>query len=380
MSNNGNNSNNSNNLTSVDLGFFTTSARASHPYYVAENPQAARMHQNEGMPLTETRLHEVAQVCNTAIIGEHSLNCYPELASSKLVGALQTFLEVPSNCIATTSGSSQGIALVALGCFAPGKRVAILSPSFSIYEHYARLYGCHVLPISLNDRMQLEKEILFKEEFLSCDVVFLCTPNNPTGGAIDYETLQEFHAKLNPTCLLVVDEAYIEFAPELKSFAGYAAQHKNIVVLRTLSKAWGLAGLRVGALVTHPTVRAVFQALKPPYSSSLLSEAVASHVVRNWQKDMLSRVAFVRSAVQELEKQLEPLQGVEVFPSVGNFVCFRHPRVREFEQLLREQHNILVRVYSSAGPLANICRASIWSSEINTLFIGTARKFFGKEA
>jgi len=346
--------------------FFTPQARAAHEYTLIEPAGAARLHQNEGAPLPQERSEEIAEVVARALKVERTLHCYPSLRAARLHDAYADFLGVPERNIEITAGSSMGISLVALACFAPGRRVAIVTPSFSIYEQHARLAQCEVVPVRLDAQMNYTREALLAPEVLTADVVIVCTPNNPTGCLLPASWTRELCDLAQG--LVVVDEAYVEFAPEAESMTPEAPSRPNVVVLRTLSKAWGLAGLRLGAMVASEAALAVFRAVKPPYAFSFLSEVVGAHVLLNWREVLTSRVAYTCVERAKMTAALGGVPGIEIFESHANFVCFRHPGVRGLERALREEAALLIRIYSSAGPLSNIARASIWSAEANALF------------
>ncbi|MCA2960218.1 MAG: histidinol-phosphate aminotransferase family protein [Silvanigrellales bacterium] len=358
---------------------FTPAALAAHEYMLFEPAGAGRLHQNEGAPLPSERQNEIAEVVARALRDDRTLHCYPSLRSDRLYAAYAKFLGVPEGNLEITAGSSMGIALLSLGCFAAGRRVAIVTPSFSIYEHYARLQGCEVLPIPLDARMAYRKESLFSPAVLDADVVLVCTPNNPTGGLLPAAWARELCDRARG--LVVVDEAYIEFATEAESLAPEAQHRENLVVLRTLSKAWGLAGLRLGALVSSEANAKVFRALKPPYAFSFLSEVVGAHVLEHWGDILDQRVKYTRLARAQMESVLLSFAhaGVETFESHANFVCFRHRSVREWERVLREDDNLLIRVYGSAGPLANVARVSVWSEEANARFLARLPALLNEE-
>lgn len=356
--------------------FFTAAALGAHEYTLVEPLGAARLHQNEGAPLPAERPQEIADVVARALREERSLHCYPSLRSARLYAAYARFLGVDEKKLEVTAGSSMGLSLLSQGCFAPGRTVAIVQPSFSIYEHYARLQGCSVVEIPLDANMAYVKEALLAPNVLDADVVIVCTPNNPTGTLLPSSWVRELCDKARG--LVVVDEAYIEFAPEAESLAPDAQQRSNLVVLRTLSKAWGLAGLRLGALVSSEANVAVFRALKPPYAFSFLSEVVGAHVLEHWGDILAERVAYTKGVRDHFAAALKA-HGVELFDSHANFVCFRHPAVHDWERILREEESILIRVYGRTGPLANVARVSVWSEEANARFLARLPTLMGNE-
>jgi histidinol-phosphate aminotransferase len=366
----------------ADLGFFNQQALAAESYTLLEPDGAARMHQNEGIAIDKSVQAGIAQALSEAVLNERNLSLYPTLHSQPLQQLYTGFLGIPETHLLLTSGSSQGIATIALGCFAPGKKIAVPAPTFSIYEHYANLYNCEVLRIPLNEKMEYTLEALLSKNVLACDVIFLCTPNNPTGTTIPADWIRELRKKTE--ALVVVDEAYIEFDPELESLIKDACVFDNLLVLRTLSKAWGVAGLRMGGIVSNPRTQKIFHALRPPYAFSYLSEVAATYVLKNCQDILKENVQFTINQRNHIAESLADLPEIDIFHSRANFVCFRHPRTVEFEEYLRTKYNILVRVYGKQGPAKFILRASIWNEETNKSFVRAARYFFrlsaGEEA
>jgi histidinol-phosphate aminotransferase len=362
----------------VNFSFLRPEVLGAHPYVLNEPPNAQRMHQNESVPLTEAEKDELSGVAARLVREGKGVNCYPSLDAVELRSALSDLYGVPAACVEPISGSSQGLLLLSMACFSPGRSVAVPRPAFSIYEHYANLFGARVVPIPLS----LEKthfceylpEALLSPEVLQANVVLLCNPNNPTGSVLDENVFLELLRRARG--LVVVDEAYIEFCPNLKSAAELVVRHKNLLVLRTLSKAWGLAGLRLGAMVACPELMTVFRTLKPPYSFSLFSEGLSLYVLRNWQAAFAKRVEHILKEKEKMRAVLAEIVGVTLAPSFGNFACFVHPKAEKLERELRDSENILIRRYTNAPghPLFGMCRVNVWDDGTNAKFRTVAQK------
>lgn len=354
--------------------FFRAEALAARPYALDEPGQPLRLHQNEGTPLSP----ELASGCARALLaalGERPQNLYPNLVPRRLIDAFARYLEVAPENVEVTSGSSQGLALLAQACFEPGRSVAIASPSFSLFEGFARLHGARVVPIELNARMEYVAETILAPEVLAADVIILCTPNNPTGGVCPADIVDACVSRARG--LVVVDEAYVEFAFDdgVESFARKATRTRNLLVLRTLSKAWAAAGLRVGAMVGAQETIDVFRALKPPYSIPFSSEAIAGFLLEERTDDLRERVRETRREKASLEAFLRTVKELELYESHANFVCFRHPRAAALEEHLRTHHAILVRHYGQ-GRLRDVVRASLWTPSENLRFQSALKEFF----
>ncbi len=205
-----------------------------------------------------------------------SVNRYPEPQPKRLREAMAALYGIAPGQLVITRGADDAIDLLVRTFCRPGlDAIAVCKPSFSAYAHFARLQGARVVEASLDGEFDFEVDRFLAEvggeEALK--LVFLCSPNNPTGNLIDPEKVVELARRLTDT-LVVLDEAYIEFA-ETESLARTAASSDNLLVLRTLSKAFGLAGARIGALVGREDVVALAAKALPPYPLSSLSIAAA---------------------------------------------------------------------------------------------------------
>ncbi len=348
-------------------------SRAFKPYSVPRQPGCARMHQNES-PLSDELRDGIAEKWS-ALLKKHwqgsaGPNEYPELGSAALRKAYASSLGLPVEEVEVFSGSSEALYTLASGCFSPRSRVAFFDPSFSLLSELVQLWGARKVPISLGARFEVLEESLFSEEVLSADVCVLCTPNNPTGQCVPAPLLERFLETARG--LVVVDEAYFEFArfrnSEHKTWIGESARFPNVLVLRTLSKAWGSAGLRVGALVGHPFWVSFLGGLKRPYSIAQASEICAVHALQ--EKDMfLSKiVSETVRACEWLEKELRQIPGLEVYESQANFVLFRTEKSQKLAVKCASE-NILVRQLPN-----NLLRVSPWSAGANRRFIEIVRK------
>ena len=357
------------------LAFFRKQALAAAPYTLNEPANSMRLHQNEGLPWDAKLASACTQKLVEALTSDRPFNLYPNLVPEKLRDAFADYLNIPTQNIEVTSGSSQGLALLAQACFEPGRKVAITSPSFSLFEGYANLYGASVVPVPLAADYSYTYEAVFAPEVLSADVAIFCTPNNPTGGVLPYKWLCEFADRFSG--LLVLDEAYFEFAEASghQSFLTECLLRPNVLVLRTLSKAWAGAGLRVGVMIASQPVLSVFSTLKPPYSIPYPSEVLATWLLQERRADLAERIALTVAEKTRIEAVLVRIPGLELFVSHANFVCFRHARAVELEEYLRTQHSILVRAYSG-WRLHNVIRANVWTPEANNRFLQCVEDFF----
>ncbi|MEO6187014.1 MAG: aminotransferase class I/II-fold pyridoxal phosphate-dependent enzyme, partial [Steroidobacteraceae bacterium] len=240
--------------------------RALSPYsHAAWEPSLTRLHANE-LPWRVTGDASAA-----------GLNRYPEPQPPPLVQGLARLYDVQPEQLLVGRGSDEAIdLLLRVFCRAGHDNVIICPPTFGMYAVAARIQGAEVRPVPLRGGdFALDVEAVLKTVDDNSKLVFVCSPNNPTANAVPPAVLADLARALAPHALLVVDEAYIDFAA-VPSLCPQLAALPNLAILKTLSKAHGLAGARVGALVAAPAIIALARKVIPPYAiTELTVEAVA---------------------------------------------------------------------------------------------------------
>lgn len=286
---------------------------------------------------------------------------YGDLAYHDLREALAATCGAPAERIVPGAGADELIRLVTGQAVGPGDAVVIPVPTFAMFEVEARLAGARVIGVPRTELGQRQSAAAIRAAATASGarLVWLCTPNNPTGDAY---TLDEIRALADGLpALVAVDEVYLEFAEETLgaapnglSAAALQAELPNLLVLRSLSKAYGIAGARVGYLVVPAPLAARFQAARLPLSVAAPSQAIALAALRDGDAARRLRAAVIRER-DRLAAAIARL-GWEVLPSVANFVSFRPPDAAAVEEALRGQ-GIIVRHYA-AGPMAGWLRAT----------------------
>jgi histidinol-phosphate aminotransferase len=235
-------------------------------------------------------------------------------------------------------------------CRAGIDNVIICPPTFGMYAVAARIQGAVVreVPLLRERGYALDTEGVLAACDANTRIVFLCSPNNPTGNALDPAAIEALLVALAGKALVVVDEAYIEFSGDV-SLTGSLARFPHLVVLRTLSKAYGLAGARVGSLIAHPEMVALLGKVIPPYSIPQLTiEAVFATLAAPQLAIQRERVAQVRAERERVAAALRNCRGVrKVWPSAANFLLtdFEAPEAaleaaRRAKLLIRDMRNV----------------------------------------
>ena len=275
------------------------------------------------------------------------LNRYPEPQPRALVAELAELYAVAPASVLVGRGSDEAIDLLTRAfCRAGADAVLVCPPTFGMYSVSARIQGAEVVqaPLRAGDGFAVDEHTVLDRCTAAVKLVFLCSPNNPTGNLLDEAAMVRLARRLAGRALLVVDEAYIEFARR-PSLARLVAQQPNLAILRTLSKAYGLAGARCGALIADPEVIALLRKIIPPYAIPALTlEAVLDRLTPEARAQ--SR-AVLEVLLAERERLLQALPGLpavsRVWPSDANFVLAEFAdagaalaRAREARLLVRD--------------------------------------------
>jgi histidinol-phosphate aminotransferase len=290
---------------------------------------------------------------------------YPRSGSPQLRQALGAYHGLPYDRIVVGNGSDEIIDLLIRVVAEPGRdRILAFNPCFSIYRMQSKLCDVAFHQIALRSDFTLPLQELLEAVNDATAMVFLTTPDNPSGFAPLAEDLLYLHRRLPKDCLLVVDEAYMDFAlpHERYSIISLAGSFPNLVVLRTFSKLYGLAGLRLGYGVMPARLADVLLRVKLPFSVNVLAEAAGIEAL----DDDAFRRETIKTVVQGREMLIRDLGeiGFLVYPSQANFILVKPPMAASelFEKLLRR--GIIVRPLSSYG-LPDHLRITIGNTEEN---------------
>lgn len=295
-----------------------------------------------------------------------ALNRYPEPQPRALQTRMAELYGIHTEQLLIGRGSDEAIDLLVRAFCRPGcDAIMIAPPTFGMYAVCAGVQGAAIVKVALTDSFMPDSEAMLAALTPAVKLVFLCSPNNPTGGQVSLDVIERLAAALSGQALLIVDEAYIEFAA-MPSAASLLERYPNLGVLRTLSKAWALAGARIGALLADPAVIALLRRIMPPYPlPTPCVETTLATLGGIGEKTMRERVAVVVAERERTASVLRGLPGVrEVLPSQANFVTARFDDAAAAYRTLGEQ-GIVVRDVSRYPNLANCLRISIGAPDEN---------------
>lgn len=355
-----------------------TDLRDRTAYGAPQHDVAVRLNTNENphgpSPELSARIAEaVAQIAPT-------LHRYPDRDAVRLREKLaehlnrHEHLDLSIDQVWAANGSNEVIQQLLMACGGPGRTAIGFVPSYSMHELIAQATNTTWLGIQRSSNFSIEVDA---DRILALKpaLVFLTSPNNPTGTAVELEVLRDL-AEVTQRCgaLLVVDEAYAEFARDRSASAlTLQAEHPHLVVLRTMSKAFALAGARLGYLVAHPSVVEALALVRLPYHLSTITQAVAIAALDH-ADELLGTVDRVRSERDRLSAALQAM-GLDVVPSDANFLLFGRfddPN-RVWRALLDE--GVLVRDVGLAGRL----RVSTGTKDENDRFLQVLARIVERE-
>jgi len=297
------------------------------------------------------------------IRAESELNRYPDTSSRELRDSIAAkYRCLPDNIIAS-SGSDQMISVIINTFIDPGDAVLSPCPSFDMYRISSIIGNAEVFEYELDPENGYRYDVKMIADQISLikpKIVFICSPNNPTGNQMGNEEIKEL-ISFGKDSLFVIDEAYVEFADS--SFTGEVLKYENAVVLRTFSKAFGIAGLRCGFSISHEDTS--YQLLKalPPYNLNRFTQRVAEFVLCD-DAENDRRINFIRSERDRMIKELSVISEVLIYPSSSNFFLIRVPDgIDLYAQML--ERRIRIRKYKNNRLLENCYRINVGSKSEN---------------
>ena len=304
-----------------------------------------------------------------------ALNRYPEPQPVALVERLAALYGVASDALLIGRGSDEAIDLLVRALCRPGNdAVVVMPPTFGMYAICARVHGAavHSVPL-LGSEFAIDIDGVLAAVEQGAKLVFVCAPNNPTGTAVPTETIERLAAAIAGRALLVVDEAYAEFS-DGDSAIELRQRYPQLAILRTLSKAYGLAGARIGCLIADPALIAVLRSIMAPYPLPTPSVQAALAALRPAALALArSRVKLVAEERERLASGLWALPRVEqVWPSAANFLLVRFADAAQaYRQLLAI--GIVLRDVSRQPGLDKCLRMSIGTPAQNDRVLAALR-------
>ena len=303
---------------------------------------------------------------------DRRFNRYPDPLQHQLKLKLSTIKGVPARNMFLGNGSDEAIDILFRAFCRPGvDNVILVPPTYGMYEVSANINDVAIKRVNLTADFQLNLEGIAEAIDANTRIIFLCSPNNPTGNSLHREDVETVLANFNG--LVVIDEAYINYARQ-KTFIQELTEYSNLVVLQTLSKAWGLAALRLGMAFASEEIIDVFNKIKPPYNINQATQELALAAL-----DRVDQVnEWIKTTVAEREKLSDALRSFDfvthVYPSDANFILVKTSDPQAlYEYLVGE--SIIVRDRSKVELCAGCLRLTVGTPEENDALVAALGRF-----
>ncbi len=352
--------------TVLDLPTYKTGVSPHLLKALDSGASVARLGSNENPYGASPRVYE-------AIRSVHDVNQYPDGGNTSVRVALGAHLEIDPDRLLVSTGSENVLSDVFVSVLSPGERVVALTPTFMLTDILTRSIGAISMGVNYEDDLSFSADALASEAENGAKILYISNPNNPTGNAFSSDELRTIVSATSPETLVIVDEAYYEYAVRHEGFESSLplldASERPYIVLRTFSKAYGLAGLRVGyGIFYHPDLVPLVRRGNTVFDVGTVSQAALLAALA----DQAHMESVVDKTLTEKERVLKALEkrNVRVFPAYGNFVSlwFReHNKAIELENALAERNVFVKALPARAGE--GLVRATVGKPEDNDRFL-----------
>ena len=302
---------------------------------------------------------------------ETKVNRYPDPQQLNLKTQLSSVKRVPINQILLGNGSDEVLDLIFRAFCEPNRdNIITLPPTYGMYKVLANTNAIENKEVLLVDDFQLDVNAILAEVDANTKLIFICSPNNPTGNAFDYDAIIEIIKTTD--ALVVLDEAYYAYSD--RSFLPEISNFSNLVVLRTISKI-GFAGLRLGLLIGSKETITQLNKLRLPYNINVLTQASANFLLQDKQ-GIVKNAEILIDERQRLFEELSFFSQLKVFPSQTNFLLVHCDDAQSLHSSLIE-NGILVKGFSLDSELSNFIRISVSEPIENNALLAAIKEYYG---
>ncbi len=332
-------------------------------------PELKRMMINENpLPPSEKVLEAIVEAARLG-------NRYPD-NGTRLRGKIAKRYDLGPENVYMSHGSSEIIDMIMRLFVTPGDEVLLPNPTFSLYGIRAKAVGGTVVAVDLAPDLQYDVPAMLRAITPRTKVIIVCTPNNPTGDFIPDEDLMKIVEVGIPT---LIDEAYLEYHPEYESKAPLIRRYPHVIVAHTFSKAYGMAGIRVGYALAEETLIQYFRKMQIPWNASLLSLAAAEAALDE-EEELKRKAAYNNAGVDYLVSELSKIPGLKPYDSHGNYVLIDATEAgvtgKEIVEYVFQRVGIMLKSFAPFRGRKGFFRISIGTHEENTVCVQSIKRFF----
>jgi histidinol-phosphate aminotransferase len=329
-----------------------------------------KLNYNENLFLPRDRqvalLKEVAEECD--------LRIYPQDQEERLKEKIGEYLNVPAGCVAIGNSSDEVMERIIRIFLEKGDKAVTFVPTFSVFKCCVDFRGANFVGVPLRDDFTIDMDAMQNAFTPDARLLYLCSPNNPTANQLKQREIEALTEEFPG--IVMVDEAYAEYADY--SVVPLIEKYPNLVVLRTFSKAFGLAGLRLGFAVANPRLAASIDKAPAPYAINVVSLMMGSKLLDN--------VGLVKESVEALKaerrkliSELNRLKGVEAFDSKTNFVTFNVDKPSQDVYVNMLKQGLVIKKLGKLVNYPNCLRTTVGKPEMNKKLLAALKKEFGEK-
>jgi histidinol-phosphate aminotransferase len=312
-------------------------------------------------------LKEVAEECDFRI--------YPQEEESKLKEKISEYLQVPPECITLGNSSDEVMERVIRIFLEEGNTAVTFIPTFTVFKYCVQYQGAKFIAVPLKDDFSVDIERMRKEFTPDAKLLYLCSPNNPTANQLKPREIEALIEEFPG--IVLVDEAYAEYADY--SVVQLINKYENLIVLRTFSKAFSLAGLRLGYAVANPRLARAIDKMPAPYPVNVISLSMGRKMIENIGL-MRESVAALKAERGKLVNELNSIQGVRAFDSKANFVlfCTEKPYEQIYESALRK--GLVIKKLGKLLNYENCLRTTVGLPEMNAKLLAGLKEYMREKS
>jgi len=297
---------------------------------------------------------------------------YPPPHGATAVQAISNFFGFDDSAIFVGNGSDELLDLLMKTFVGKQTRVLVVEPTFPLYAYFIQLYGGEKVKVLLRPDFELDVDAILEKSGREPSLLIVCSPNNPTANQFAKSDLKKVVRKFNG--LVVVDEAYADFAKY--SAIDWTRETDNLIVLRTFSKAFGLAGIRLGFAVSNQSVIEYLKRAAHPFHVNVITQRVVALALQNWDY-FKQQIDYIIGEREWLRNALAKINGVVPYPSDASFILFKITKKGLSSSAVRERlrgKNVFVKEKKYAPLLENCVRVSVGTRDMNEAFVSALKE------
>jgi len=336
--------------------------------YGLKTSDIVKLNYNENLYIPRKKviplLKEVAEECDFRI--------YPQEEEARLREKLSEYLQVPQDCLTLGNSSDEVMERVIRIFLDEGDSAVTFAPTFSVFKYCVKYQGAEYVPVPLKDNFTIDMDAMCKAFTPNARLLYLCSPNNPTANQLKRREIEALTEDFPG--IVMVDEAYGEYADY--SVVPLINKYENLVVLKTFSKAFSLAGLRLGYAVANPRLAKALDKMPAPYPVNVVSLSMGRKMLENISL-MRESVAALKLERGKLINSLNEIKGVEAFDSKASFVLFntQKPYAEAYETVLKQ--GLVIKKLGKLLKYENCLRTTVGLPEMNAKLLKALTEYMG---